>query len=62
MSNRVDEAWDKAAACHAHAEATTDRKLKAMFLKLRESWLRIGNNAQFQDRVEDNARRLSARD
>jgi len=62
MSNRGDEAWDKAAACHANAQAATDGKLKAMFLKLRESWLRIANNEQFQDDVTDNARRLSARD
>ncbi len=62
MSNRVDKAWDKAAACHAHAQATTDGKLKAMFLRLRESWLRIANNAQFEDDVKDNARRLSAGD
>jgi hypothetical protein len=37
-------------------------KLKTMFVKLRESWIRIANNAQFQDAVEENARRLSAPD
>jgi len=60
MSNRVEEAWDKAAACQARAQATTDGKLKAMFLKLRESWLRIAKNAQFQDDVKD-ARQRSGR-
>ena len=39
----------KAAACEAHAKATDDRKLQVMFRKLRDSWVRIGNDAQFAD-------------
>ena len=58
MGERADQAWAKAAACDAHAHATTDGKLKAMFLRLRESWIRIGNNAQFQDELKANAERL----
>jgi hypothetical protein len=49
MSDRVDQAWEKAAACEAHAQATADSKVKLMFVKLRESWIRIANNAQLQN-------------
>jgi hypothetical protein len=62
MSDRADEAWDKAAACQAHAEAATDSKLKAMFLKLRQSWIRIGNDAQLQRDTQANAQRLDRAD
>jgi len=55
---RKEEAWDKAAACEAHAQATADRKLQAAFRKLRDSWVRIGNNAQFTDDVSANTDRL----
>jgi hypothetical protein len=58
MSDRGDNAWDKAAACEAHAQGTQDRKLKTMFLKLRDSWIRIGNDAQFSEDVAANAVRL----
>jgi hypothetical protein len=58
MGQRADNAWEKAAACEAHAQATADRKLKAMFLKLRQSWIRIGNEAQFSDDTKANAERL----
>ena len=58
MGERADHAWDKAAACDAHAQAATDSKLKAMFLKLRQSWIRVGNDAQFHDEMTANAERL----
>jgi len=58
MGQRADHAWEKAAACEAHAQATADSKLKAMFLKLRQSWIRIGNDAQFRDDMTANAERL----
>jgi hypothetical protein len=48
MSEKADLAWEKAAECQAHALAATDNKLKAMFVKLRQSWIRIGNDAQFE--------------
>jgi hypothetical protein len=38
MGQEADHAWQKAAACEAHAQAATDSKLRAMFLKLRQSW------------------------
>ena len=37
MSDKGKAAWDKAAACEAHARATSDGKLQAMFRKLRDS-------------------------
>jgi hypothetical protein len=58
MGERVDQAWEKAAACERHAQATSDTHLKAMFLKLRQSWIRIGNDAQFSDDVNANTKRL----
>ena len=58
MGERADQAWEKAAACERHALATPDVKLKAMFLRLRQSWIRIGNDAQFSDDVNANTKRL----
>jgi hypothetical protein len=58
MGQQGEEAWNKAAACEAHAQATADGKLQAAFRKLRDSWVRIGNNAQFRDDVAANADRL----
>ena len=58
MSERRPDAWKKAAACEAHAEATSDGKLKVKFRKLRDSWIRIANDAQFSQDVADNAERL----
>lgn len=59
MSDNRPDAWAKAAACEAHAQASTDRKLQAMFRKLRDSWIRIGNDAQFARDVADNSHRLN---
>ena len=58
MSNSAQNAWDKAAACEAHARDTGDQKLSGMFRKLPDSWIRIGNNAQFADDTSRNAERL----
>jgi len=53
MRKRAENAWEKAAACEAHAEKTADPKLKEKFLKLRQSWVRAAINAQFQSEVSD---------
>ena len=58
MPDEGKAAWDKAAACEAHARATSDGKLQAMFRKLRDSWIRIGNDAQFSADLAANAKRL----
>jgi len=58
MSDKGKAAWDKAEACEARALATGDGKLRAAYRKLRDSWIRIGNEAQFADDVAENARRL----
>jgi hypothetical protein len=39
-------ALEKAAACAAHAKQTTDEKLREKFERLRDSWIRIANDAQ----------------
>jgi len=58
MSEKGKAAWDKAAACEAHAQATNDGKLQALFRKLRDSWIRIGNDVQFSEDLAANAKRL----
>ena len=47
----ADKAWEKAAACEAHARATDDKAMQAKFRKLRDSWIRIGNQAQLRGPV-----------
>jgi len=60
MGDRADDAWKKPAACDRHAHATSDNKLKAMFLRLRQSWIRIGNDAQFERDLNANAKQLDS--
>jgi len=50
MGNRRQDAWKKAAMCEAHARSTKDVELQTKFLKLRDSWIRIANGAQFVKR------------
>jgi len=58
MSDDRLDPWAKAATCEAHAQATKDGKLQAHFRKLRDSWIRIANAAQFAKDMEANAKRL----
>jgi hypothetical protein len=51
-------AWEKAAACEAHARNTNDRILQDKFRKLRDSWIRIGNSAQFEHDAATDASRF----
>jgi hypothetical protein len=47
-------AWDKAAACEAHARSSKDQKLQEKFRKLRDSWIHIANNERLSgDRLQD---------
>jgi hypothetical protein len=58
MGNRRQDAWEKAAMCDAHARSTKDVELQTKFLKLRDSWIRIANDAQFVNDVPANDERL----
>jgi hypothetical protein len=58
MRQKGQDAWEKAAACEGHALRTNDGKLQEMFRKLRDSWIRIANNAQFASDVAANEKRL----
>jgi hypothetical protein len=58
MGERANDAWEKAAACERHAQAASDSRLKEMFVKLRQSWIKIGNDAQFDQQLKANAERL----
>jgi hypothetical protein len=54
---QADKAWEKAAACEAHAKSARDAAHKRMLERLRDSWIRIGNDAQFSVVVQRNAER-----
>jgi hypothetical protein len=46
MELSSEAAWRKAAACEAHAKQTKDEILRTKFERLRESWIRIANEAE----------------
>ena len=46
MELRSETAWKKAAACEAHAKLTPDEILRVKFERLRDSWIRIANDAE----------------
>jgi hypothetical protein len=46
MGPSSEAAWKKAAACDAHAKQTSDEALRAKFERLRDSWIRIANDAE----------------
>jgi hypothetical protein len=46
MGPSSEAAWSKAAACDAHAKQTKDEILRAKFERLRDSWIRIANEAE----------------
>ena len=58
MSDRAQNAWDKAASCEAHAQDSQDDRCRVMFRRLRDSWIRIANSAQFIEDVTRNGERL----
>jgi hypothetical protein len=46
MGPSSETAWKKAKACDAHAKLTSDETLRAKFERLRDSWIRIANDAE----------------
>jgi hypothetical protein len=46
MKPSSEAAWKKAAACDAHAKQTSDESLRVKFERLRDSWIRIANDAE----------------
>lgn len=52
MAPSSEAAWQKAAACDAHAKQTKDQILRAKFERLRDSWIRIATNAEAASRLE----------
>jgi hypothetical protein len=40
------EAWAKAADCAARAEETIDEQMRLLFIRLRDSWIRVANNCE----------------
>lgn len=53
MELSSETAWKKAAACEAHAKQTKDKILRAKFERLRDSWIRIANNAEIASAVRE---------
>jgi hypothetical protein len=53
MELRSETALKKAAACEAHARVTKDEILRAKFERLRDSWIRIANNAEATSAARD---------
>jgi hypothetical protein len=52
MELSSEAAWRKAAACAAHAQRTHDEILRAKFERLRDSWIRIANNAEIASQAQ----------
>jgi hypothetical protein len=46
MELSSEAAWKKAAACEQHARQAPDEILRAKFERLRDSWIRIANDAE----------------
>jgi hypothetical protein len=40
------EAWAKAADCAVRAEETIDEQMRLLFIRLRDSWIRVANNCE----------------
>jgi len=51
MELSSEVAWKKAAACETHAQQTNDKILRAKFERLRDSWIRIANDAEIASTV-----------
>ena len=49
MGERAERAWAKAAACAACAASSSDELIRRKFEKLRDSWIRIANNAELSE-------------
>jgi hypothetical protein len=57
MGKERENAWEKAAACEAQAKGAKDPVVQAKFRALRDSWIKLGNNAQFETDVAGNTER-----
>ena len=49
MAQSRPDAWARATECETLAQRSEDAKLRTKFLKLRDSWIRIANNAGLAD-------------
>jgi hypothetical protein len=57
MGPSSEIAWKKAAACDAHAKMTEDERLRIKFERLRDSWIRIANDAEAASGTQHSAAR-----
>ena len=60
MGKTREDAWEKAAACEVQAQRAQDPDVKAKFRALRDSWIRVANDALFETDVAANVERLEA--
>ena len=56
MGPSSETAWNKARACDAHAKLTTDENLRTKFERLRDSWIRIANEAEIASALQKEGR------
>ncbi len=40
------DAWDRAADCAVRADRSTDERMRVLFTKLRDSWIRVANDRE----------------
>jgi hypothetical protein len=57
----IETAWSKAQACDTHARLTKDENLRAKFERLRDSWIRIANDAEIASATRNSERPAPAR-
>ena len=58
MGKTGENAFEKAAACEVQAQRTKDPGLKAKFRALRDTWIKLANDAQLENDIAVNAERL----
>lgn len=53
MGSTVQYAWKKAAECAARADETSDKDIRAFFMKLRDSWISVANRHELLESMAD---------
>ena len=58
--SKAQEAWERAAMYGDRARAATDEETRNFFKKLRNSWIRVGNNHQLAEYLDAETARPTA--
>ena len=46
-------AWERAAACAKRAEESFDDEVRVLFERLRDRWVRVAQQCDFEDALQD---------